>query len=197
MITARSPLPRLAAWALSAVPLCCLADLPCNQPGPLAQTYAVQVVSHPWDDAIGHGKRTHSYQFTVPQAAKLCSIGYEAPGTPPATYQFKLYNCSSGVPVAVPGASVTVPAAVFSPGLQYFILPNTSWPLMPATCYELRRKVVGPATVAQRTGRRLDNETTYPINAVPSLSILGTDLFNGAGPQIVDQALPLIDFGTR
>jgi hypothetical protein len=68
---------------------------------------------------------------------------------------------------------------------------------MPGMCYEIRRKVVAPATAAQRTGRRLANETVYPINSVTTISISRTDFFNASGPQIVDQSLPFIDFGTR
>lgn len=173
------------------------ADLPCFTPGPPAQTYPVQASTHPWDDAIGTGKRVHAYRFTVPQAKKLCSIGYEAPSPAPTTYKFQLFNCNSGVPVPIPGASTTVPGAFFSPGLQYHILPG-SWVLLPGNCYEIHRKVIGPSTAAQRMGRRLDNETTYPITAVPSITILGTDFFNTpSGPHIIDAALPLIEFGTR
>jgi len=172
------------------------ADLPCFQPGPMAPTYAAEALSHPWDDAFGTSKRVHSYQFTVPQAKKLCSIGYEAPVTAPASYQFKLYNCNSGTPVPIPGASVTVPGSTFPNGsTTYYTLPG-SWVLLPGNCYEIRRRVVGPATPAQRTGRRLDNETSYPIVG-SAITILSTDFFSGAPPQIVDMALPYIDFGTR
>lgn len=169
----------------------------CVQPGPLAQTYAVQASSHPPDDGFGINRRVHSYQFTVSQSAKLCSIGYEAPATPPVSYTFKLYNCNSGVPVPVPGAVNVTPGSFFGPGIQYTPI-SPAWPLLAGTCYELRRSVPAASSPVQRQGRRLDNETSYPINAVPAITILGTNFHNtSSGTQITNNALPYIDFGTR
>ena len=156
-----------------------------------------QASSHPLDDGFGINRRVHSYQFTVSQSAKLCSIGYEAPASPPVSYTFKLYNCNSGIPVPVPGAVAVTSGSFFSPGIQYAPI-SPAWPLLAGTCYELRRTVPASTPSAQRPGRRLDNETSYPINAVPAITILGTNFHNtSTGTQITNNALPYIDFGTR
>lgn len=165
----------------------------CNQPGRMAQVYAAEAASHPADDGFGIGRRVHSVTFTSSQTMKVCSIGYEAPPNPPATYEFRLYDCTSGTSIPIPGASTTVPGTAFVGGLHYV---PVHWGIVAGRCYEVRRKVNATASAAQRQGRRLANEAAYPITSAPPITVLSTSFFNsGSGSPIVDQDLPFIDLG--
>lgn len=166
----------------------------CQEPGPLAAAYTLQAASHPADDGFGNVQREHFYRFVVPQSTKLCSIGYEAPNPAPLNYRFRLYDCNNNPPTLI--ETVNFAASLFSGGLQYQPI-SPAWPLLAGQCYELHRRVTGPASPPSRVGRRLANETAYPIVA-PAITITGTTFFtSGAGPYLNNDALPFIDFGTR